>query len=278
MINNAHCRHRPGCAVCAGFDLRQKGHAEESDGRGFLNIREAAQFLNVSEVSLRRWTNSGRLPCLRVGRRRERRFTKDDLVAFLQVQSRGRPVEAPAKRSRTPVVLEDLTIERGNHLCSLYRNDLGRLKLAVPLLAEGLRHGEVCFLNAAPEARDDILRNLRDVYAPVDQAIADGRLVLSEGRPSGPEMYDYLERQFTMASRPGDWLFRLVGDMAWAIHQGIDIDDLMAFERYYNHTLGRRFPIVSLCQYDTRLFSGLAVHEALMCHEDTFSYPLSRFL
>jgi transcriptional repressor of dcmA and dcmR len=248
-----------------------------------MNIGEAAEFLNVSEVSLRRWTNSGRLRCLRVGARRERRFTRDDLTAYLQEQTREQPAKAPRPQSpraneQTPVVLENIAIERGSHLCSLYRNDLGRLKLSVPFLAEGLRQGEVCFLNAAGDVRDDILDNLRDVYSAVDQSIAGGRLMLSEGRASGPEMFDYLERQFTMASRPGNRLFRLVGDMAWAIHQKIDIDDLMAFERHYNHTLGRRFPIVSLCQYDTRLFSGLAVHEALMCHEDTFSYPLSRFL
>src|SRR5207245_2886205 len=39
-----------------------------------LDIREAAAFLRVSETSLRRWTNAGRLPCLRIGGRRERRL------------------------------------------------------------------------------------------------------------------------------------------------------------------------------------------------------------
>src|SRR3989440_10727642 len=49
----------------------------------FLTIGEAAQFLNVSEVSLRRWTNSGKLRCFRVGGRSERRFLIDDLLAFM---------------------------------------------------------------------------------------------------------------------------------------------------------------------------------------------------
>jgi excisionase family DNA binding protein len=38
----------------------------------FLTISEAAEFLHVSEVSLRRWTNSGKLRCFRVGGRDER--------------------------------------------------------------------------------------------------------------------------------------------------------------------------------------------------------------
>ena len=31
-----------------------------------LDIEQAAKFLNVSETSIRRWTNAGRLACYRV--------------------------------------------------------------------------------------------------------------------------------------------------------------------------------------------------------------------
>ena len=34
-----------------------------------LNIKQAAQYLNVSEISIRRWTDAGKLACLRVGGR-----------------------------------------------------------------------------------------------------------------------------------------------------------------------------------------------------------------
>ena len=50
----------------------------------FLTITEAAEFLQVSETSLRRWTNNGTLRCFRVGGRNERRFLKEDLLAFMQ--------------------------------------------------------------------------------------------------------------------------------------------------------------------------------------------------
>ena len=35
-----------------------------------LDIRQAATLLKVSETSLRRWTNAGTLPCLRIDGRR----------------------------------------------------------------------------------------------------------------------------------------------------------------------------------------------------------------
>ena len=56
------------------------------DPEQLLDIQQAAQFLHVSETSLRRWTNSGRLACLRVGGKRERRFRRADLVAFMEHQ------------------------------------------------------------------------------------------------------------------------------------------------------------------------------------------------
>src|SRR4029077_13908040 len=60
---------------------------EIADPNELLDIGQAAAFLNVSEASLRRWTNSGRLACLRVGRRRERRFRREDLLGFLEGQT-----------------------------------------------------------------------------------------------------------------------------------------------------------------------------------------------
>jgi len=53
----------------------------------FLTITEASEFLQVSETSLRRWTNSGKLRCFRVGGRSERRFLKEDLLAFMQTMN-----------------------------------------------------------------------------------------------------------------------------------------------------------------------------------------------
>ena len=46
-------------------------------------IKQAAEFLSVSPMSLRRWTNSGRLKCYRVGLKNEHRIKRSDLEAFL---------------------------------------------------------------------------------------------------------------------------------------------------------------------------------------------------
>ena len=63
----------------------------------FLDIKQAARLLQVSETSLRRWTNAGLLACLRIGRKRERRFRRADLVAFMEEQPARHAVAGPVQ-------------------------------------------------------------------------------------------------------------------------------------------------------------------------------------
>src|SRR2546427_10632936 len=86
-----------------------------------LDIKQAARFLKVSETSLRRWTNAGRLACLRVGRKRERRFRRTDLLAFVEQQ----PVAGAALSCLPP-----------SHLCGLHSRDVSRGNRAAALLRD----------------------------------------------------------------------------------------------------------------------------------------------
>lgn len=250
---------------------------EQEDHSELLNIKEAAAMLKVSEASLRRWTNSGKLTCLRLGARRERRFRREDLMSFLE-RREDAAASTPAANRPSEVVLEGVAIEYGNHICTLYENDLGRLKWSVPFLADGLRNGDGCFLIATPSTREEILRHVREAWDGAEQAIADGQLVESDGVAGGDAMCRFVERSLIMATGSGLRSFRLLGDMSWCLALGMSYEELLAYEMRYNHEIASRFPLVSVCQYDVRDFSGPAVLNALKCHEDTFNYSLSRFL
>src|SRR5256885_456712 len=103
-----------------------------SEPEELLNIQQAASFLKVSEASLRRWTNSGQLACLRVGRRRERRFRRADLLAFMEEQparvATGLKEAVGAGRRHT--LIGGLEVDHGTHLCGIYGSDSGRVELA----------------------------------------------------------------------------------------------------------------------------------------------------
>ncbi len=242
-----------------------------------LNIKEAAALLKVSEASLRRWTNAGRLACLRLGARRERRFRRGDLMSFMEDRDVA-PAKALAGSRPAEVLLEGIAIEYGNHICTLYENDLGRLKWSVPFIHDGLRNGDGCFLIATQAVRDEILGRIGKVWDGVPRAIDEGQLTVSDGIADGDAMCRFVEHALVMATGAGTRSFRLLGDMTWCLQLGMSYDELLAYEMRYNHEIGHRFPLVSVCQYDVREFSGPAVLNALKCHEDTFNYSLSRFL
>lgn len=242
-------------------------------GHELLNIKQAAAFLNVSEVSLRRWTDSGRLSCLRVGGRRERRFWRHDLLACTEQQA----VARHGTRSAT-VELEGISIDYSTHLCALYETDMGRTKMAVPFLASGLRQGDSCYLIAEPAVQDQLLGHLREQRCGLDRALRSGQFHVRDGFDSIDDTLNYLETAFIEGTRQGAGGIRLVGNMSWFLARGMRFDDLMRFEMSYNHAMAHRYPVVSLCLYDVREFSGQDVLSVLKSHEDTFEYPLAHFL
>ncbi|UCG68647.1 MAG: helix-turn-helix domain-containing protein [Thermoplasmata archaeon] len=58
-----------------------KGEAEETDT--LLTAGEAASLLNIHINTVRKWSNLGIIPSLRIGPRNDRRFRKRDLMTFL---------------------------------------------------------------------------------------------------------------------------------------------------------------------------------------------------
>jgi len=58
---------------------------------GLMTLDEAAAYLGVAKISLRRWTRDGQLRCVRVGKRRDRRFRRADLDAYIRANSLPNP-------------------------------------------------------------------------------------------------------------------------------------------------------------------------------------------
>ena len=229
-----------------------------------LDIEQAARFLNVSETSLRRWTNDGRLACLRVGRRRERRFRRVDLLAFLEREPAGVPQAAGS-------------LARGTHLCGLYSSEEGQVRQALLFLAEGFRPGTVSYLVATPETRGRILAGLEREHPDLETAIAEGRLVSSDYAESAAAQLVWWETRIAEAVRRGATLVRAIGD-AGAFIQAASRKELFEYEAEYDRRIAHRFPVVTMCQYDVRQFSGMLVVNALMAHPDCFGQSAERIL
>lgn len=238
-----------------------------------LDIKQAASFLNVSETSLRRWTNAGRLPCLRVGHRRERRFRRTDLLAFMEVESsqldhHDEIVSLAAQATS----IGGVAVPHGAHLFGFYDTESGRSALATTFLSGSLQRRHACLVLSSPAARASIMQRLRRSHPSVDLDVASGRLKLADFRRTVGEQYEFLESHLSGELNSGFASLRLVDDV-WAFAQAIGVDGLVEFESAFDHRIAERFPIVTLCLYDVRKFSGPQLLGALKVHHDAFRYP-----
>jgi transcriptional repressor of dcmA and dcmR len=225
-----------------------------ADGPELLDIAQAAALLQVSEASLRRWTNAGQLPCLRVGGRRERRFRRGDLIAFLE----GHPTAASL-----------------SHVCGLYMSDLARARQAADVLAVGLDAGSVCFFAAQPEVRQSVLARLALRRASLPRDLEAGRVVFLEYAEDLAAQLGLWESQWDAAMRGGVRSLNVVGDVSGGrLAREGKFDQVLEYEAAYVK-LSRRFPLATTCLYDARLYSGLETARLLEVHPDVFRTPSS---
>src|SRR5207249_5446685 len=160
-------------------------HMQEPLGTELLDIREAAAFLRVSETSLRRWTNAGRLRCLRIGGRRERRFRREDLLALLGGDG-GTATSVPH-----------------HHICGLYTSDLDRVREAAAFLAAGLQPRTLCLLVAATDVQRAVIALLERDQPSIRSDVKAGRLVLAEYRESASAQLEFWRARMRAALKHG---------------------------------------------------------------------------
>jgi transcriptional repressor of dcmA and dcmR len=244
-----------------------------------LDIGEAAAFLNVSETSLRRWTNAGMLPCMRIGLRRERRFRRSDLLAFMAQPAAAESHAHENERSESDGDWKDepVTVVHGNHLCGIYGSDAGRLDLSAPFLLEGLRNMSVCFLVAPLRAQKDILKAIKRRRPSVDNDMESDRLIVSEHQDSPAAQFRFFEVAMRKHEAEGVQSFRLVGDM-WGLRVKVSAKQMVKLELGLERLIVARFPVMALCVYDARKFSGIELLDALKDHNDTFRFPIGKTL
>jgi excisionase family DNA binding protein len=232
------------------------------NNEALLNTAEAAHFLRVSQASIRRWSDAGLLQGHRVGRRGERRFRQEDLVAFL---NRG---VAAAPAAATTVNLAGRTAGVPLHLLALFSTDEGGMRLTVPFLAEGVRLHQPCFLVASGE----LLRRYERALGSLG-----GVDVVDFKAGTAVEAIAQWEQGFSAAAAQGDGPMRVVGDMANELTMFANEEEMLRYEEAFE-VMCRRYPVAVICQYDVRQFGGVSLLRAMKAHPDIFGFRLGAFL
>lgn len=244
-----------------------------------LDIGQAAQFLQVSETSLRRWTNAGHLSCLRVGLRRERRFRRGALLEFMEQQpgSRTEATETTDAHPRGNAVIGGVHTPHGTHLCGIYGSDRARTRLTVGFLTGGLRAGSKSFIVTKPGVRRGLLENLKQERPSLKSDMDAGRLTVANYAKSPDAQIAYFHDEFDRALASGVRSLRVVGDMT-GIASRMSPDAIADLESAYSELIAAKYPVVSLCQYDVRIFSSSQIVTALRGHPDSLNPNASRWL
>jgi hypothetical protein len=170
-----------------------------------------------------------------------------------------------------------VSLTHGSHLCGFYDSDLGRLTLAVRFLLDGLAEGSVCFLVGPPRARAEIVGNMKKRRPSVQADVDEGRLILSAYHLGPQAQNKYFRTVLERKMVEGAHSFRIIGDL-WGMRSRATEESLIKYEAEYDRIIARRYPVVTLCIYDARKFSGVEILNALKGHRDTFRYPLERAL
>lgn len=217
-----------------------------------LNVKEAAKFLNVSEMSIRRWTNKGSLKCFRVGGKKERRFYMDDLVAFLHKDE-----------GQTLVLLgfDGMKIFDGSHVTHFYSKEKDFPDASLAYVLSGLTSGEKVLVVMPPEKSEDLLSALATNYSLLNRDLKDGRLIISQGKDSPKDMIRFLKRFAANVDK-----FRVLGDMSWAFCKGWDLETLRELEQAPELRQPLRNGVL-VCQYGLEEFSGDYIMMAAEAHE-----------
>jgi len=219
-----------------------------------LNVKEAAAFLNVSEMTIRRWTDAGLLPCYRVGKKRERRFSLQGLHDFL---SGGQNVTNP---STVPLGFGGLGIPDGSHFTHLYYDMRESLDVQVGFVRQGLENEETVLVVATDDKKDALLKTLDVRFPPASHSLRQGNLLFSQGMKRPADLIDHIEK----VSSSARGRFRLMGDMSWALKKGWTEEEIRDLEEMTNRS--PRTGNLFLCQYNLPEFSGRAIMMAVETH------------
>lgn len=234
----------------------------------FLTISEAAEFLHVSEVSLRRWTNSAKLRCFRVGGRNERRFLLEDLIAFMP--SEGTQPEQQVDETEAVGNNTDYT-ER--HISLFFRNPDEQWQLLHPYIVDHLSAGAPAIYLQHSTSSEQLMQRLHAVGMPLDKLIAHGLLrvlppsqtYLLPGRFDAQRMLDFLEMAILAALEAGHKRILMTGEMT-SLQGAPGVEEMAKYEEMLNPLVDQYPAVTIVCQYDLKRFSGDVILDALLTH------------
>jgi excisionase family DNA binding protein len=232
-----------------------------------LNVRQAAELLNVSQMTVRRWTNAGLLDCFRIGKKRERRFHPSDIQQFLEGKTpflRTEKKDPGIPAHHVALGFGGLDVPDGTHMVHLYGDVSEAMGVQALFLRQGIENKETVMVVSPQHRREQLLFAMEQEGLDVAELIRENRLIHGSGKQTPLEMAEYI----SSAAASARGRFRLIGDMSWTAQKNWSEENFRALEESTNTRLspGNLF----LCQYSLTEFCGTQTMMALETHACAF--------
>jgi excisionase family DNA binding protein len=237
-----------------------------------LSLEEAASYLHVSKTSLRRWTNEGRLECVRVGKRAERRFRTSDIQRFVSTRTAG-------EKEMSPRGALDAAAAQGvpRHVSLHYRNRDELWRLFGPHVVDHLRRAAPLIYIHDEGARGDVLERLGGEGFDVTELerqgllrlLVPGEAYLRTGSFSAKRMIDFIESAILDRRALGYTVMLVSGDMAWCLSGAHGVEEMIPYETALNELLARYPDVTIICNYDMMRVPTEIHFGALCAHPHT---------
>ncbi|MEM8660119.1 MAG: MEDS domain-containing protein [Pseudomonadota bacterium] len=142
------------------------------DEPALLNIADAAMYLNVSKATIRRWTDEGRLSCLRIGARKERRFRQADLESLVD----GSIAESVIEPARSPAPTAGASAH-ARHQCVISNTADEEWGILGPAIMDALAAGAQVLLIDASDRQQRLEKLVRERGMELSDLLQAQRLV-----------------------------------------------------------------------------------------------------
>ena len=171
-------------------------------------------------------------------------------------------------------------VQAGSHLATYFSSEAGRVRIAAPFLSEGITLGQPCFLIASGKILERYIKALeKDVKKELAEARRRGLFATAPtpGRTVEEALVFWDEQVAAAMSRFSPTIVRIVGDMACVKATFATVHQMLIFERKVGAIL-KRYPTISICQYDVREFDGPSLLEAIKAHPDVSDLGFAKFV
>lgn len=244
-------------------------NSRNNENAPLLTIAEAATFLNVSKATIRRWTNDGRLQCLRIGARDERRFHKRELVAFLGEDS--------SQHSAVPARMAETESPAGAaHHCLVTNDRDQEWEILAPAILSGLGEGAQVLMIEVADRKERLeklfkskglsKRKLLASHALRTVSVEDSYFLSGEFR--WDRAIAFIESAILEAKARGFEKVLIIGADSGAADSGLQgyANELKKYELGVDEMLARHPNASVLCPYTASEISAQLMAQGFLTH------------